>query len=89
MAKFIRNVFKNDTLHLYECNDGYVLYDDIIGYNIVIRAKTEQDAFVEALLTHQKYLKQLKLEHKTLKDKVDDFVCQFIVEDDPGFSFNS
>lgn len=89
MAKFIRTVFKNDTTHLYECNDGYVLYDDIIGYNIVIRAKTEQDALIEALLKHQKDLKQLKLEHKTLQDKVDNFLCQFIAEDEPGFSFNS
>lgn len=33
MAKGIRNVFKIDTLSLVECNDGYYLYDTIVGIN--------------------------------------------------------
>jgi len=40
MAKAIRTVFKNETLSLVECNDGYYLYDYIIGMNISMRAKT-------------------------------------------------
>lgn len=39
MAKFIRTVFKIDTLSLCECNDGYYIYDTVVGMNISMRAK--------------------------------------------------
>ena len=56
MAKAIRNVFKIDTLSLVECNDGYYLYDTVVGMNISMRAKTEQDACIQALLYYQRSL---------------------------------
>jgi hypothetical protein len=43
MGKVIRNVFKTDTLTLTECTDGYYLYDYVVGMNISMRAKTEQN----------------------------------------------
>lgn len=77
MGRAIRKVFKIDTLSLYECNDGYYLYDYVIGMNIVMRAKTEQDAYIEALLYYQKRLKEVKNDYKLLNDKVENFVSQF------------
>lgn len=77
MAKVIRRVFKNDTLSLHECSDGYYLYDYVVGMNIAMRAKTEQDAYIEALLYYQKRLVEVKTDYKKLNDKVESFLCQF------------
>jgi hypothetical protein len=77
MAKFIRQVFKTDTLSLCELNDGYYLYDTVVGMNISMRAKTEQDAFIESLLYYQKRLVEVKKDYKTLNDKVEGFLSQF------------
>ena len=77
MSKVIRKVFKIDTLSLYECTDGYFLYDYVIGMNISMRAKTEQDAYIEALLYYQKRLVEVKKDYKNLNDKVESFISQF------------
>ena len=77
MSKVIRKVFKIDTLSLHECSDGYYLYDYIVGMNIGMRAKTEQDAYIEALLYYQKRLVEVKKDYKTLDDKVEGFLSQF------------
>ena len=82
MGKVIRKIFKIDTLSLHECTDGYFLYDNVVGMNISMRAKTEQDAYIEALLWYQKSLFNAKLEYKKLNDKVESFLCQFEGEDD-------
>ena len=82
MGKAIRKVFKIDTLSLHECNDGYYLYDYVVGMNISMRAKSEQDAFIEALLYYQKTLVEAKANYKTLKDKVESFLIQFDREED-------
>jgi hypothetical protein len=81
MARAIRNVFKLDTLSLTECNDGYCLYDTMVGMNISMRAKTEQAAYIEALLYYQKRLQQVKNEYKELNNKVENFLSQFEKED--------
>lgn len=81
MAKAIRNVFKLDTLALTECNDGFYLYDNVVGMNISMRAKTEQDACIEALLYYQKRLMEVKADYKTLDNKVQSFLSQFEEED--------
>jgi len=81
MARAIRNVFKLDTLSLTECNDGYWLYDTMVGMNISMRAKTEQAAYIEALLYYQKRLQQVKNEYKELNNKVENFLSQFEKED--------
>lgn len=72
--KAIRAVFKNDTLSLHECVDGYFLYDYVLGMNISMRAKTEQDAYIESLLYYQKRLQKVKLELEELNNKVEDFL---------------
>ena len=82
MGKAIRNVFKIDTLSLVECNDGYYLYDTVVGMNISMRAKTEQDACIQALLYYQRRLTEVKIEYKDLDDKVQNFLSQFDRNDD-------
>jgi hypothetical protein len=82
VGKWIRNVFSTDTLSLTECTDGYYLYDKVIGYNIVMRAKTEQEACIEALLHYQKEHSSLQKDYKELYAKVEFFVTQFIEPDD-------
>jgi len=81
MAKAIRNVFKLEKLSLTECNDGYYLYDHVVGQNIAMRAKTEQDACIEALLWYQKRLAMTKFDYKTLNDKVQNFISQFEIDE--------
>ena len=82
MSKVIKKVFKIDTLSLHECTDGYYLYDYVVGMNISMRAKTEQDAYIEALLYYQKRLQQVKNDYKVLNDKVESFLSQFDEEDE-------
>lgn len=82
MGKALRKVFKIETLSLHECTDGYYLYDYVIGMNISMRAKTEQDAYIEALLYYQRRLVEVKVDYKTLNDKVESFLCQFDRDDD-------
>lgn len=86
MAKAIRNVFKNETLSLTECNDGYYLYDTVVGQNICMRGKTEQDACIEALLWYQKRLKETRAELKDINNKVESFVSQFCKEEEDFLS---
>ena len=81
MGKAIKNIFKTETLCLTECTDGYFLYDYVIEMNISMRAKTEQDACIEALLYYQKTLQELKLNYKTLNNKVEKFVSEFLDEE--------
>ena len=82
MSKVIRKVFKIDTLSLHECIDGYYLYDYVIGMNISMRAKTEQDAYIESLLYYQKSLTKVKADYKNLNDKVEGFLSQFDKDED-------
>lgn len=82
MSKVIRKVFKIDTLSLHECTDGYYLYDYVVGMNISMRAKTEQDAYIEALLYYQRRLFEVKTDYKTLNAKVESFLCQFDRDDE-------
>jgi len=82
MAKVIRRVFKLDTLSLHECSDGYYLYDYVIGMNISMRAKTEQDAYIETLLWYQKKLQDAKSDYKILNDKVQNFISHIGEEED-------
>ena len=82
MKKAIKHVFKTNKFQLSECSDGFYLYDYVQGYNIVMRAKTEQEACIEALEWYQKRLNIAKEDYKTLSNKVDSFLKQFIDEDD-------
>jgi hypothetical protein len=77
MTKVIREVFKIDTLSLHECEDGCYLYDYVIGMNLSMRSKTEQEALIEGLIYYQKRLKEVKLEYRKLSDKIENFVSLF------------
>lgn len=81
MTKVIRKVFKLDTLSLDECTDGYYLYDYVIGMNISMRAKTEQEAYIEALLYYQRKLKESQTLYKEIKYKVENFFRQFDISE--------
>jgi hypothetical protein len=76
MGDVIRHVFKIDTFTLTECADGYYLYDKVIGMNISMRAKTEQDAYIEALLYYQKTLATAKAHYRELDSIVENFISQ-------------
>jgi hypothetical protein len=82
MTKVIREVFKIDTLSLHECEDGYYLYDYVIGMNLSMRAKTEQEAFIEGLTYYQKKLKKVKFEYTKLSNIVESFVSEFVDSED-------
>lgn len=81
MGKTIRKVFKLDTLSLHECTDGYYLYDYVIGMNIAMHAKTEQNAYIEALLWYQKDREKIIKKYNLLNSKVEHFLYQFDEED--------
>ncbi len=64
------------TLSLVERDDGFWLYDRTRGMNLSMRAKTPQDAFVEALRYYQYRLTEVETQYATLKKSVDKFVEQ-------------
>jgi len=82
VSKVIKQVFENKTLSLHECADGFWLYDETQGMNIAMRAKTEQAAFIEALMYYQERLKKIENEHESLQQKVDSFLALFAEEED-------
>lgn len=73
-------IFKNDNLTLTECKDGFWLYDESRGMNISMRAKTERDAFIEALTYYERTLNKTKEENKVLENKVE--VILELLQDD-------
>ena len=60
---------------------GFWLYDETRGMNLAIRAKSETDAFVEALLYYQERLTEVETAYTELNRKVKTFVDQFIEDD--------
>ena len=82
MAKLPRtNTDLSDTLHMSEGHDGVWLYDGTRGMNLSMRAKTTEEAFVEALTYYQKRLLEVERMYANLKATVDQFVGQFAEED--------
>ena len=59
---------------------GFWLYDATRGMNLSMRAKTEREAFVEALEYYQTRLSKVEASYKALKERVDAFVHPFIDE---------
>lgn len=83
MSKPPDNVVKlSDTLSLCEYKSGghlgFWLYDKTRGMNLAMRAKTDTDAFVEALTYYQNRLTTVEADHANLRKKVDSFVAQFV-----------
>lgn len=82
MASTIKHTKLTDTLAITECTDGYWLYDTTRGFNLAMRAKTEQSAFVEALTYYQNRLRDIESAYKCLDSRVQSFVIQFTNDND-------
>lgn len=72
--KPISHVQLTDTLGLTQMRDGFWLYDETRGMNLAMRAKTERDAFTEALTYYQGRLVGAEKAHSTLRARVDSFI---------------
>lgn len=81
MAKVIKHDKLTETLALTEYGDGFWLYDETRSMNLSMRAKSPQDAFVEALGYYQRRLAEVEAAHKSLDSRVQEFVSQFAEED--------
>lgn len=81
MSKCISSTKLSETLSLSLCKDGYWLYDTTRGMNLSMHAKTESEAFVEALTYYQRRLAEVEKAYSGLKSKVDSFVSQFTEEE--------
>ena len=72
----------SDKLELSHCRDGYWLWDKTRGMNLAVRAKTEREAFVEALKYYQNRQPEIEKELKDLKAKVNRFLSEVLPECD-------
>lgn len=81
MSKAISSTKLTDSLTLTLCHDGYWLYDKTRRMNLSMRAKTPEDAFVEALTYYQWRLKDVESSYNSLNAKVEAFVSQFVEDD--------
>ena len=77
MGKVIELVAKTETIHLHRCTDGFWLYDDTRGMNLAMKAKSEQDAFIDALEYYQERLALMEGQYNDLQAKVNAFVNLF------------
>lgn len=82
MGKVIKHTKLTPTLAITECSDGWWLYDETRGMNLAMRAKTEQEAFVEAITYYQRRLSDLERAHNCLNKRVQEFVSQFTEDND-------
>lgn len=74
MGKSLKNTKLTDNLTLSECTDGYWLYDYTRGMNLSMSAKTQEDAFIEAITYYQKRLKKVESELNKLNKSVGMFI---------------
>lgn len=81
MRTVISNINFDDTLSLTECTTGWWLYDTTRGMNLSMRAKSKEDAFFEALKYYQERLIKVEKTNRNLQLKVDNFISQFINND--------
>lgn len=82
MGKCINHTKLTETLAISECRDGFWLYDKTRGMNLAMRAKTSQDAFVEAITYYQERLIRIDTELKTLREKVNNFIGSLGTDED-------
>ncbi|WCD44233.1 hypothetical protein Lumi_094 [Xylophilus phage Lumi] len=62
--------------------DGFWIYDKTRGMNLAMRAKTEQEAWLEVVGYYQNRLRDVEGQLKSITAKVDAFVAQFVEEED-------
>lgn len=77
MSKVIKHEKLSDTLAITECNDGWWLHDKTRGFNLSMRAKSKDAAFLEALEYYQKKLMKVEKAYEDLSHKVNCFISQF------------
>lgn len=82
----INSVTVSDSINLVEIakphgDAGWWLYDECRGMNLAMKAKTERDAFSEALKYYQRRFNELESAHKCLTKRVHDFTSQFHPDD--------
>ena len=82
MSNIIENIKLTNNLTISECKDGFWLYDYTRGMNLSMRAKTQEDAFVEALTYYQKRIKKVEAELEKLNQSVRNFINSVSEEDD-------
>lgn len=70
----LKGIFETETLQLNTHNNDFWLYDKVQGMNLSMRAKTEREAFVEALEYYQRKLAETKDKLHCLTLKVSSFV---------------
>ena len=77
-------VFKNDTINLskHPTKEEFWLYDYTRGMNLSMRAKSEQQAFIEALTYYQKRLTAVEKELNFITDKVEGFISGLGLNED-------
>jgi hypothetical protein len=78
------SIFKNETISLtrHQSKDDFWLYDETRGMNIAMYAKTEREAFIQALTYYQKRLTKVEKDLKDIETKVEKFVSNFIDDED-------
>ena len=69
-----RNTKLTDNLTLSERKDGYWLYDHTRGMHLSMRAKTQEDAFIEGITFYQKSCAEIEHKNKKLYDNVNSFI---------------
>lgn len=82
MSKTINQTKYTESIVLTECNDGFWLYDKTRGMNLSMHVESKDVAFIEALTYYQKRLSENEIALSILKNKVNTFVSQFLVEHD-------
>ena len=82
MRKPLKSEKLSATISLSECTDGFWLYDKTRGMNLAMREESKDLAFLVALEYYQKRLQDVESEYKTLKTKVDNFIEQFLPDEE-------
>lgn len=80
-AKALWSIKLTNTLSISECQDGFWLYDYTRGMNLAMHAKTERDAFTEAITYYQKRTNELEEKFEVLNNSVQNFISSLPNED--------
>ncbi len=83
MSKVISYTKLTPTLFLSECTDGFWLWDEDSKRNLSMKAKTAQDALVEALDIALERCARFEKAYAELSKKVNAFVFQFKDDEKP------
>lgn len=85
--KILEQIDISDTINLVHIDKGHGdagwwLWDETRGMNLAMKAKSEREAFSDALEYYQRRLKEVESAHKCLSSRVDAFVSQFTDDDE-------